>query len=65
MFWLVKQTNFLSYQQPTFPIHQVLSKFNREGRGFADFLDFVTYVPLFIEIHNRIIEDPFNDSLNV
>ncbi|XP_053381809.1 uncharacterized protein LOC123540018 [Mercenaria mercenaria] len=43
----------------------VLSKFNREGRGFVDFLDFVTYVPLFIEIHKRIIEDPFNDTLNV
>ncbi|XP_052763049.1 uncharacterized protein LOC128205452 isoform X2 [Mya arenaria] len=43
----------------------VLSKFNREGRGFADFLDFVTYVPLFIEIHKRIIEDPFNETLNV
>ncbi|XP_052249404.1 uncharacterized protein LOC127857089 isoform X2 [Dreissena polymorpha] len=43
----------------------VLSKFNREGKGFADFLDFVTYVPLFVEIHRRIIQDPFNDSLDV
>ncbi|XP_060583539.1 uncharacterized protein LOC132739765 isoform X2 [Ruditapes philippinarum] len=43
----------------------VLSKFNREGRGFVDFLDFVTYVPLFIDIHKRIIQDPFNDSLDV
>ena len=44
---------------------QVLSKFNREGSGFVDFLDFVTYVPLFIEIHKRIIQDPFNDSLDI
>ncbi|KAL4218128.1 hypothetical protein ACF0H5_022864 [Mactra antiquata] len=43
----------------------VLSKFNREGRGFVDFLDFVTYVPLFVDIHKRIIEDPFNECLDI
>ena len=46
-------------------LFQVLKKFNREGTGFVDFLDFVTYVPLFIEIHKRIVEDPFNDTLEI
>ncbi|XP_067665436.1 uncharacterized protein [Haliotis asinina] len=36
----------------------VLSKFNREGKGMFDFMDFVTYIPLFIEIHQRIVHDP-------
>ena len=48
-----------------FIFFQVLSKFNREGKGFVDFLDFVTYIPLFIDIHKRIIQDPFNDNLDV
>ncbi|KAK3087600.1 hypothetical protein FSP39_008112 [Pinctada imbricata] len=41
----------------------VISKFNREGKGFIDFLDYVMYVPLFIEIHERIISDPLNAKL--
>jgi len=28
-------------------------------------MDFVTYVPLFIEIHQKIVDDPFNVSLDV
>lgn len=43
----------------------VLSKFNRFGTGYIDFMDFVTYVPLFIEIHQKIVDDPFNVSLDV
>ncbi|ESO86074.1 hypothetical protein LOTGIDRAFT_235648 [Lottia gigantea] len=43
-------------------IHYVLSKFNREGRGLIDFMDFVTYIPLFVEIHQRIIKDPLNED---
>ena len=39
---------------------QVMTKFNREGTGFVDFLDYVTYVPLFIEIHERIVQDPLS-----
>ncbi|XP_071113793.1 uncharacterized protein [Haliotis cracherodii] len=39
-------------------ISYVLSKFNREGKGMFDFMDFVTYIPLFIEIHQRIVKDP-------
>ncbi|XP_063406174.1 uncharacterized protein LOC134690130 [Mytilus trossulus] len=43
----------------------VLSKFNRFGTGYIDFMDFVTYVPLFIEIHQKIVDDPFNVSLDI
>ncbi|XP_041361461.1 uncharacterized protein LOC121377513 [Gigantopelta aegis] len=39
-------------------VSYVLSKFNREGKGVFDFMDFVTYIPLFIEIHQRIVKDP-------
>lgn len=34
-----------------------MSKFNREGKGYVDFLDYVTYVLLFIEIYEKIIKD--------
>lgn len=44
-------------------------KFDREGRNFVDFLDFLSYLPLFVEIHERIItkplenlSDPFTDE---
>nr|KAG5694420.1 hypothetical protein BaRGS_017453 [Batillaria attramentaria] len=43
----------------------VLKKFNREGRGVVDFLDFVTYVPLFVLIHKRIISDPLREELDL
>ena len=33
-------------------------KFDREGRNFVDFLDFLSYLPLFVEIHERIINKP-------
>ena len=35
-----------------------LRKFNREKKGFVDFLDFLTYVPLFVEIHESILTNP-------
>ena len=48
-------------------------KFDREGRNFVEFLDISSYLPLFVEIHERIINkplehlsDPFTDkNLNV
>ncbi|XP_070209319.1 uncharacterized protein [Littorina saxatilis] len=43
----------------------VLTKFNREKRGVVDFLDFVTYVPLFILIHRRIISHPLREELDL
>ena len=39
-----------------------MEKFTRERKGVVDFLDFLTYVPLFIEIHGRIINDPFSEE---
>lgn len=43
----------------------VMSKFNREGKGYVDFLDYVTYVPLFIEIHEKIIKDPLCSKVRI
>lgn len=43
----------------------VMSKFNREGKGYVDFLDYVTYVPLFIEIHEKIIKDPLCSTVRI
>ncbi|KAK3586634.1 hypothetical protein CHS0354_028492 [Potamilus streckersoni] len=43
----------------------VLHKFDRDGNGYFDFLDFVMYIPLFIEIHQRIVEDPLNQKLDL
>ena len=35
-----------------------IQKFDREGRNFVDFLDFLSYLPLFVDIHERIIQEP-------
>lgn len=43
-------------------IKSVMSKFDREKKGFVEFLDYLTYVPLFVEIHQRIVEDPFSEE---
>ncbi|CAF0850718.1 unnamed protein product [Adineta steineri] len=34
-------------------------KFDREGKNYVDFMDWLIYVPLFVEIHTRIISNPF------
>lgn len=44
---------------------QVLNKFNRDGKGLVDFLDFVMYIPLFMTIHERIIKDPLREELDL
>jgi len=38
---------------------QVVGKFDREKKGVVDFLDFLTYIPLFLEVHTRIVSNPF------
>ncbi|CAL1536467.1 unnamed protein product [Lymnaea stagnalis] len=43
----------------------VLNKFNRDSKGIIDFLDFVTYVPLFVEIHKRIINNPLSERFDL
>lgn len=48
-----------------FLLKQVMSKFNREGKGYVDFLDYVTYVPLFVEIHEKIIKDPLCSTVRI
>ncbi|XP_075251578.1 uncharacterized protein LOC142344018 isoform X2 [Convolutriloba macropyga] len=37
---------------------QVIDKFCREKRGQVEFLDFLTYMPLFVEIHEHIKANP-------
>ncbi|EDQ92558.1 uncharacterized protein MONBRDRAFT_5213 [Monosiga brevicollis MX1] len=43
-------------------IHErlVLDKFGEGGRTEADFLDFLAYIPLFLEIHDTINDNPFD-----
>lgn len=40
-------------------LFQCKKKFDREGKNYVDFLDWLLYVPLFVEIHQRIITNPF------
>ncbi|XP_070534036.1 uncharacterized protein [Ptychodera flava] len=42
----------------------IIDKFNREGKNYVDFLDYLTYVPLFIEIHDNICQDPLTLDRN-
>ena len=32
------------------------------GKSYFDLLDYLTYIPLFVHIHQKIIRDPFNQS---
>ncbi|CAD5123140.1 DgyrCDS11510 [Dimorphilus gyrociliatus] len=43
-------------------VELVVRKFNRDQTGIIDFLDFLTYIPLFLEIHSRIVDDPLNQE---
>ncbi|XP_067933042.1 uncharacterized protein [Watersipora subatra] len=36
----------------------VTSKFNVTEKGYVEYLDFLTYVPLFVELHDRICSNP-------
>ncbi|KAI0225330.1 hypothetical protein LSAT2_023818, partial [Lamellibrachia satsuma] len=42
--------------------NQVVGKFDREKNGVVDFLDFLTYIPLFLEVHTRIVANPFSQD---
>ena len=44
---------------------QVMGKFDREKNGMVDFLDFLTYIPLFLEVHNRIVTNPFSEDVDL
>lgn len=46
------------------PEHEkiIIAKFSEGGKAYVDFLDFLTYIPLFIEIHGTINENPFDDT---
>lgn len=36
----------------------VTDKFNRTQKGYVEYMDFLTYVPLFVELHDRICSNP-------
>eukprot|EP00035_Acanthoeca_spectabilis_P032893 m.21032 g.21032 ORF g.21032 m.21032 type:complete len:1607 (+) comp5648_c0_seq1:229-5049(+) len=45
------------------PEHEkiIIDKFSEDGKTYVDFLDFLTYLLLFLEIHDTINENPFDD----
>ena len=47
----------ISPQHETF-VRKHLTKSNKK----LDFLDFVTYIPLFILIHQSVVKNPFDDT---
>ena len=42
----------------------VVDRLNHEGKEFVEFLDYLTYVPLFVEIHDSIYGNPLDFSRN-
>eukprot|EP00043_Microstomoeca_roanoka_P016491 m.168970 g.168970 ORF g.168970 m.168970 type:complete len:741 (-) comp16468_c7_seq11:524-2746(-) len=40
----------------------IIDKFTEDGKEEVDFLDFLTYIPLFVEIHDTINSNPFNTT---
>ena len=40
----------------------VVDRLNHEGKGLVEFLDYLTYVPLFVEIHDAISGNPLDFS---
>jgi len=41
-------------------VEYVVERLNHEGRGIVEFLDYLTYVPLFVEIHDSIYGNPLD-----
>ncbi len=39
-----------------------MRKLTAEGQMAIDFMDFLTYIPLFMEIHNTINENPLDNN---
>lgn len=40
----------------------VVDRLNHEDKGLVEFLDYLTYVPLFVEIHDNIYGNPLDFS---
>ena len=38
----------------------VTDKFNTTQKGYVEYMDFLTYVPLFVELHDRIVSNPLS-----
>ena len=42
----------------------IMHKFGEEGRTWVDFLLYICYIPLFLEIHDTINANPLDDTRN-
>ena len=42
----------------------ILKKFGEDGRTWVDFLLYICYIPLFVEIHGTITDNPLDDRRN-
>ena len=40
----------------------IVAKFSEDGKSYVDFLDFLTYIPLFMEIHDTINDNPLEQT---
>ncbi len=38
----------------------VVDRLNHDNKGLVEFLDYLTYVPLFVEIHDSIYDNPLD-----
>ena len=43
-------------------VDYVVNRLNHEDKGIVEFLDYLTYVPLFVEIHDNISGNPLDFS---
>ena len=41
-------------------ILQVVDRLNHDKKGLVEFLDYLTYVPLFVEIHDSVCGNPLD-----
>ena len=39
---------------------QVVDRLNHDNKGLVEFLDYLTYVPLFVEIHDSVCGNPLD-----
>ena len=42
----------------------IVAKFTEKGKTEVDFIDFLTYILLFLEIHGTIVKNPFDVERN-
>ncbi|XP_078481132.1 uncharacterized protein LOC100182831 [Ciona intestinalis] len=53
------QSDLAAVGIPRLQREEIIKKLSRGNSGRLDFLDFVTYAPLFVNIHQTIVKNPF------